>query len=301
MRLRQALFWFRSHPSEGARGSPSGEQAHSGHKVWVLHLGECLLVDRFIVVRHARPLAQEGQKRPIEEAEIFNKELSLAGPCMVLHERGMRLHVLKLCLLEEMDELAGHPTLVFGKEAPCLEKGLHKESRERLYGRTAAGLSHIKFRDTDHPAGLAHSPIFLQEPGPLPSAQETGPKALVDQIEGVIRKVEPPKCVHGAKLHPITDSLGLGLFTRKRDHEGADVDPHKQGERGRGSGRFEKPPPGSTADIQDALKHRRVGLLGQDSPHPGREELVLKLEPMKLYFTPAILDKIGVGRLSLSI
>src|SRR5579864_4803826 len=105
LRLRQALFWFRSHPSEGARGSPSGEQAHGGHKVWVLHLGECLLVDRFIVVRHARPLAQEGQKRPIEEAEIFNKELSLAGPCMVLHERGMRLHVLKLCLLEEMDEL----------------------------------------------------------------------------------------------------------------------------------------------------------------------------------------------------
>src|SRR5579859_1916381 len=109
---------------------------------------------------------------------------------------------------------------------PCLVEGIGKQSREAIERGAIIPGGNSTFSHTNHSARSAYPLIRPQQIGPIPGTQPTGPKAMIDQIEGGIRKIEGAQGILDVKLNSITHPLCYGLFICIPDHLLANIYAH---------------------------------------------------------------------------
>jgi hypothetical protein len=100
-----------------------------------------------------------------------------------------------------------------------------------------------------------------------------GDETSIDQIKGVVRKIEWLPGIHHLKAH-VSQALHLYLCTGVVDHRSADVEPNHLYLR-IGKGHLLRPATWATTNIQDALDAREVGPLGKQPPHAFGNKAVL--------------------------
>ena len=115
---------------------PGGQQTLCCHEVRLLRLAEHLLVELLVVLRHAGPLAQEGQGRPKEEFDILKKALPFGGTSVIFQGTGSRLYLLQAMPLQQGYQFAGYAIPGWGKEVPCLVECRQEKFSESREGWT---------------------------------------------------------------------------------------------------------------------------------------------------------------------
>src|SRR5579875_2997785 len=103
------------------------------------------------------------------------------------------------------------------------------------------------------------------------------------------------------ELDPIIHPASFGLYSSIFNKRAAHIHSDQQLHRGIGLRRFYEPIAGSTPHIEHTLKASGIRLFWQHPPHMRRDQVVLDLQTLQLFFIGTILHNIGAGMLRMMI
>src|SRR5258708_38677655 len=89
----------------GRRTPPGGEDPPCYHEIRLLHIAVHLLAEVLVVIRHARPLAQERLYDSSADLQILKKALPFGGISAPFQFIGACLHILKTVLAQQVSQL----------------------------------------------------------------------------------------------------------------------------------------------------------------------------------------------------